>query len=250
MNSSTSLRVRTNFLYGLGSHLACNGLMALAVYYMVVQMSASQARELLGWIVPIAQACCFFAALALAFGLAIRDARSSGCTAQSVRGWMIRRILPFGTAARKAFEPVATLSRKIPAADIEAAVALIKAIEWRAFKAMTVAYYHELGFRVLDQLRCSESIDFLAYRHTDCTVIGVRCVPRGTARISLKIVRDFHFAIRLAGARRGVMVTTAAIDEAALDFCDRNDLELLDERGFASGVLSLPPEAARRLLSG
>lgn len=239
--------VRSNFLFGLGAHLAVNGFLLLAIYYLVVQISVQDARELLIWLVPAAQGCCVLAAILLAGGLALRDASEPGGEAGSPRGWMIGKIMPFGARKRSA-TAVRAVEAKPAAADVERALTVIKGLDWSVFKALGNAYFRELGFRVVDEPERSSGVDFLLYTEDDYSPVAVRCLPWGTERVDIKQVRHVHRAMLLAGASQGVMLTTGVFDEEALEFGEDKALELLGGESFVSRFLSLPPETWQRLL--
>lgn len=239
--------VRPNFLFGLGSHLGCTGILILTMYYLVVQISAQQANELLGWIIPLAQACCFFAAVALAFGLITRESEASGDEKRSLAGWLIRRILPYKNEAPADPLPI-TAERGPSSIEVDATLALVKSVDWKVFKNLAIGYYQHLGFRVLDQPARSKGLDFLLYLHSDYTVVGARCLPRGTDRVSVDQVQSFHRAILLAGARHGVMLTAGTYDEEAMQFAGEKSLELLGGDTFVRRLLMLPQETMQQLL--
>lgn len=244
-----SSQIRSSFLRGLGSHLAVNGMFVLVIYYLVTHISSQHARELLGWVVPVAQGCCFFAAVSLAASLSAARARASSGQQARSRGWMIQKIMPIGNGEGPAAKTSKPVERTPSPAELEATLTMLNAIDWKVFKDLGVGYFRELGFRVLDQPRRSKGVDLLVYKPTNYSaVVAVRCMPWGTREVDLKQVRDFHRAMLLAGAQRGVMLTTGLFAEEALEFGEANNLELLGGAGFAARLLSLPPEASEKLL--
>lgn len=243
-----SRRIRSSFLFGLGSHLAVTGLLVLAMYYLVTEISTQEARELLGWVVPAAQGSCFLAALSLAIGLSTRESHESGEETPMSGGWMIRKILPFGKERQRPESPAQPVERTPSSAEVEETLCLLKAIDWKVFKDLGIAYFRELGFSALDQPNRAKGVDFLLYTQPDYSVVGVRCLPWGTEQVDLNRVRDFHRAVLLAGASKGVMLTTGVFDEDALAFGAGNSLELLSGADFAARLLSLPPDVSQKLL--
>lgn len=239
--------VRANFLFGLGAHLAVNGFLLLAIYYLVVHISVQDARDFLVWLVPAAQGCCVLAAILLAGGLALRDSQELHGEAGTSRGWMIGKIVPIGTR-RRSSTVVRKGDAKPAAADVERALSLLKGLDWNVFKALGTAYFRELGFRVVDETERSSGVDFLLYTEDDYNPVAVRCLPWGTACVDLKQVRHVHRAMLLAGAGQGVMLTTGVFDEEALEFGEDKPLELLGGECFVTRLLSLPPEVWQRLL--
>lgn len=244
-----STRIRPSFLFGLGAHLAGNGLLVFAIYYLVMEVSAQQARDLLDWVVPLAQGCCLFAAISLAAGLSARESQESGREQTSWRRWMIMKVMPFGHAAQQVPGPVAVVDRAPSAAEVERALRMVKAVDWKVFKNLGIGYFRELGFRVLDQPNRARGVDFLLYTEADYNVAAVRCLPWGTDRVDLKAVREFHRAMMLAGASQGVVLTTGQFEEDATDFGEGNGLELLGGSDFVLKLLSLPPDTSDKLLS-
>lgn len=237
-------RIRTNFLLGLGTHLGINGILVLLMYYLVTHLSAQQARELLGWAVPVAQGCCFFAAISFAVGLTRREADDpEGEFAHF--GWMIRKITPFGSSSRGAPRALKTTP---PPAEVEMTLALLKRLDWNVFRDLGIAYFHELGFRVVDLPERSNGVDFFLYTQGDYRAIAVRCLPWGTEQVDVKQVRNWQRSMLLAGASEGVMLTTGGFDEEALEFGADNALELLGGEEFARRLLALPREASQRLI--
>jgi hypothetical protein len=244
-----SSRIRANFLFGLGAHLGANGMLVLTMYYLVTQISIHDARELLGWVVPVAQGCCLLGAISLAAGL---SARGSPAARRPRRGsccWLIRKILPMGSGKpRHSVEPAAPVVRKPSAAELAETLVLLKAIDWKVFKELGIAYFRERGFRALDRpSRCS-GVDFLLYTMEDYRPMAVRCLPWGTRQVDVKQVRDIHRSVLLAGATKGVVLTTGVFDEEARAFAAGNELVLLGGEEFAAELLALPSEASQKLL--
>lgn len=240
-------RIRSRFLFGLGAHLAVNGLLLLAVYYLVMEISVNDARELLDWIVPAAQGCCVFAAILLAAGLTGRDSQAPRDEQTSSRGWMIGKIMPIGRGAPRTDSQIRTLERKHQSVDVERTLSLLKGIDWKVFRDLAKTYFRELGFRVVEETE-RYGVDFLLYTEDDYSAVAVRCLPWGTERVDLKQVRHIHRAMLLAGASQGVMLTTGVFDEEALAFGEGKALEMLDGDCFVSRLLSLPPGTSEKLL--
>lgn len=239
--------IRPSFLFGLGAHLATNGLLILSLYYLVTQISRQQADELLGWVVPTAQGCCLFAAIALAAGLSARDPQPG--TARSLSpGWLIRKIIPFGSGRQPSKQLPAPAEREPSASEVENALSLLKTVDWKVFKDVGIAYFREVGFSALDQPKRSKGVDFLLYTSSDYRAVAVRCLPRGTEQVELQRIRDFHRTMLLAGAVHGIMLTTGVFDEDAVQFGIENGIETLGGPEFIRRILSLPPETSRRVL--
>jgi hypothetical protein len=238
--------VRPVFLFGLGAQLGGNGLLVLGLYYLIMSLSAPQAEELLGWMVPVAQGCCLLAAVALAAGLtaSLKDATeedSSDATDRGARG------LARG-AESSAGNPFASGIRQPTEEEVKQTLALMSAIDWKIFKDLGSEYYRALGFSVVDQPSRGRWVDFLLYMPSDTVVVGVRCLPWGTKLVTLPQVKEIHRSILLAGANRGVVLTTGAFDEEALEYAKENDLDLNGGERFATRLLLLPEEVSRRLL--
>lgn len=239
-------RIRTNFLLGLGAHLGINGILVLLMYYLVTHLSAQQARELLGWAVPVAQGCCFFAAISFTVGLTRRD--SDGPEEELAPfSWMIRKITPFGGSRPVAAKTGRTNARR--AAEVDTTLTSLKKLDWKVFRDLSIAYFTELGFRVVDLPERANGVDFLLYAEDDYRAVAVRCLPWGTEQVDLKQVRSWQRSMLLAGATEGVLLTTGAFDEEALGFGAGKSLELLGGEEFARRLLALPREHSQRLLA-
>lgn len=240
--------IRPGFFFGLGAHLGVSGLLIMVMYYMVSTISMQDARELLSWVVPTAQGCCLLGALSLFAGLSARDSEPPRRGHKSCYGWIIRKIMPFGAGHSWGADPVRKRARRPSSADVQRTVSLLKSLDWKVFRNLGVAYFREVGFRVVDQPGRANGVDFLLYLENDYSAVAVRCLPWGVERVELKQVRDFHRTMLLAGASQGVMLTTGAFEEEALELGEGSDLELLGGDAFVTRLLSLPPETSRGLL--
>jgi len=240
--------IRPTFLFGLGAHLAAIGLLLLAIYYLVGQISPHHAPELLGWVVPVGQGSCFLAAVALAFGLGLRGESFQISGKSASGGWMISKVYPYAAEHRPA-SPIVQVVVKAPNPDEVADVLkLLKAIDWKVFRDLSVAYFRELGFSVLSGPSRSSGIDFLLYTKDDYTAVAVRCLPWGTETVDAAQVKQFHRASLLAGAVQGVLMTTGAFTDEAVAFAMEQGLELVGGECCAYRLLSLPAERAQKLI--
>lgn len=242
------IRIRSTFLFGLGAHLAVNGLLLLAIYYLVMKISAQHAEEVMVWLIPTAQGCCMFAAILFTAGLSFREPRALREEPGFSCGWLIGKIVPIGRRESRTVMLTRAAEGKPPAVDVERTLCLLKGLDWKVFKSLGTAYFRELGFRVVDEPDRANGVDFLLYTDDDYSAVAVRCLPWGTERVDLKQVRHAHRAMLLAGAGQGVMLTTGFFDEEAIEFGEDKPIELLGGESFATRLLSLPSEASERLL--
>src|SRR5690606_11274682 len=125
-------RIRTNFLVGLGAHLGVNGLVLLALYYLVTSLSPAQAKDLLGWIIPAAQGCCFFAALSLAARLVRRENEIIAGNIAAVHG-LFRKLFPWGSVLPKVKRDDWRQRRKVNNVELERTLSLLKNLDWKVF---------------------------------------------------------------------------------------------------------------------
>jgi hypothetical protein len=245
VNRSVCTKVRSDFLFGFGTHLAISGLVVLAIYYLVSTISANEARDLLSWLLPAGQASCLAAAILLATSLTVKDNKERVCKAAAPRRPSPTEPSP---SRRTLWARLGRRTRRDFGPELEKALRLVETLEWKSFKNLAIAYFEEVGFRTVDQLRRSRGVDFLLYLPDEYEAIAVRCLPLDTAAADLKQVRDFHRAVLLSGASEGVIMAEGAFAEEAVAFARENGIEAIGGRDFASRLAALPAEKSERLL--
>src|SRR5690606_5009773 len=105
---------------------------------------------------------------------------------------LFRKLFPWGSVLPKVKRDDWRQRRKVNNVELERTLSLLKNLDWKGFRDLTLAYFSELGFRAVDQFDRSSGVDFLLYTQDDYTAIAVRCMPWGIESVDEKQIRNCH----------------------------------------------------------
>lgn len=128
---------------------------------------------------------------------------------------------------------------------------LLREIEWHRFEQVCAAYWREAGMVAsLTSFGADGGVDIeLRQAGVETPVALVQCKAWNTTQVGVKPVRELLGVLADRKVGRGIFMTTGSFATDAVDYAQRNPLQLIDGAGLLRMIGALPADAQARLLA-